>query len=194
MVTSKFGNRYSKTGLWQLFVATAFPLHLWAIILILMDISWVAERTNFWDAIGVAAYGLVFILFESLLIWALLILMGFLLPKIWPENKRVVLLGILVMVTALWAILGQLYFLLELSFPQWIINLLAEQAHPLRYLYAIYLVVVTLSVLLATYFAIISEKFQRSFVVVIDRLSILVGLYVILDVVSIIIVLIRNLG
>ena len=59
-----------------------------------MDISWVAERTNYWDAVGVAAYGLMFSLFESVLIWALMILMGFLLPKNWPESKRIVFLGV----------------------------------------------------------------------------------------------------
>ncbi len=186
--------RYSKTGLWQLFVATAFPLHLWAIILILMDISWVAERTNFWDAIGVAAYGLIFALFESLLIWAVLILMGFLLTKSWSESKRIVLLGVMVVVTALWAILGQIYFLLEWSFPSGIIQFLAGQSHPLRFLYLGYFMVVAVTVSIAVYFAIVSEKFELAFISLIERLSPLMVLYVFLDVVSIIIVLIRNLG
>lgn len=194
MDTFKAEPRYSKPGMWQLFVATAFPLHLWAIILILMDISWVAERTNYWDAIGVAAYGLIFALFESILIWAALILMGFLLPKSWPESKRIVLLGVLVVMTALWTILGQVYFLLEWSFPPGIVQFLAGQTHPLRYLYLGYLVVVAFTVSIAVYFAIFHEKFQLVFISLIERLSPLMVLYVFLDLVSIIIVLIRNLG
>ena len=186
--------RYSKTGLWQLFVAAAIPLHLWAIILILMDISWVAERTNYWDAIGVAAYGLMFAFLESVLVWIVLIVMGFFLSLKWPESKRIVLLGVFSVVTALWAILGQLYFLLEWSFPKGIVLFLAGQSHPLRILYAGYFVVVSAIVLLAAYIAIFSDKFQKGFISLIERLSTLMGLYLFLDVVSIIIVLIRNLG
>jgi hypothetical protein len=186
--------RYSKTGLWRLFVATAFPLHLWAIILILMDISWVAERTNYWDAVGVAAYGLMFILFESVLIWVVLILIGLILPRKWPERKRTVLLGVLVLVTALWAMFGQSYFLLEWSFPQNIIQFMARQSHPLRFLYAGYFVVTGFTVMLAAYLAIFSDKFQGAFIGLIERLSVLMGLYIFLDVVSIIIVITRNLG
>jgi hypothetical protein len=184
--------RYSKSGLWQLFVAAAMPLHIWAIILILMDISWVAERTNYWDAIGVAAYGLMFALLESLLVWAVLIVMGFLLTKKWSERKRIVLLGVFSIVTALWAILGQMYFILEWSFPSGIIGFLAGQAHPLRILYLGYFVVIGIVVLLAAYFAIFSEKFQKGFITLIERLSTLMGLYLFLDMVSVIIVVIRN--
>jgi hypothetical protein len=194
LATSNTEKRYTKAGLWQLFVATATPLHLWAIILILMDISWVAERTNYWDAIGVASYGLMFALVESLLLWGLLVLAGFILPKAWPESKRITLLGILIISAALWAMLGQLYFLLELSFPKSLIDFLAGQAHPLWFLYAGLLAVVGLTVLLLAYFAVFSEKFQRGFTVLIEHLSPLMGLYVFLDGVGILIVLIRNLG
>ena len=153
-----------------------------------------AERTNYWDAVGVAAYGLMFALVESLLIWVILILMGFILPQKWSESKRMVLLGALIVVTALWAMIGQLYFLLEWSFPSSSILFLARQSHPLRILYAGYLVVATISVVLVAYLAVFSDRFQRMFVSLIDRLSTLMGLYLFLDMASIIIVLIRNLG
>ena len=194
MATSNTEKRYTKTGLWQLFVATATPIHLWAIILILMDISWVAERTNYWDAVGVAAYGLMFALFESLLIWGMLVGIGFLLPKAWPESKRTTLLGVLVILTALWAMMGQLYFIWELSFPKALAKFLATQSHPLWFLYGGLLIVVSLTIFLVAYFAIFSEKFQRGFISLIERLSTLMGLYIFLDVVGILIVLIRNLG
>lgn len=194
MATSNTDKRYTKAGLWQLFVAAATPLHLWAIILILMDISWVAERTNYWDAVGVAAYGLMFALLESLLIWGVLVLLGFILPKAWPESKRITLLGILIVSTTLWAILGQLYFLLELSVPSGLISFLAAQAHPLWFLYGGLLFIVSLTIFPVAYFAVFSEKFQRGFIGLIERLSTLMGLYIFLDVAGILIVLIRNLG
>jgi len=191
---SKTEKRYSKFGLWQLFTAIAFPLHIWAIVLILMDISWIAERTNYWDAIGVASYGLMFALFESLLFFGILVLIGFIFPKSWNESKRITLLGSLILLTTIWAMLGQLYFLLEISLPVGIIQFLASQAHPLWILYATLLILVAPTVMLVAYFAAYSEKFQRAFLTLIDRLSPLMGLYLFLDVVGIVIVIIRNLG
>ena len=159
-----------------------------------MDISWVAERTNYWDAIAVSSYGLMFTLFESLLVWFVLILLGFLLPKKWTISKRIVLLGMFVAVAILWAIFGQLYFLLEWSLPTGVIQFLASQSHPLRILYASTFFFVTLTVLLAGYLAISSSRLQESYILLIDRLSTLMWFYLILDVVSIFIVLSRNIG
>ncbi len=194
MDTSNTKKRFSKTGLWQLFIATAFPLHVWAIVLILMDLSWIAERTNYWDAIGVASYGLMFALFESLIFFTVLVLIGFVLPKSWKESKRVSLLGTLLLVTAIWAMIGQLYFLLELSFPPRVIQFLVGQEHPLWFLYGGFFLVVAPTVFLAAYFAAYSEKYQKSFLALIDRLSPLMGLYIFLDLVGIVIVIVRNLG
>lgn len=194
MDTSKQGKRFSKSGLWQLFTAVAFPLHIWAIILILMDISWVAERTNFWDAIGVASYGLLFALFESLLIFGVLYLCGWILPKNWEERKRIALLGTLIIVATIWAMIGQLYFLLDMSFPEKGIHFLVGQEHPLWILYGGLFIIVAPTVMLAAYFAAYSEKFQKIFLSIVDRLSPLMGLYIFLDMGGIVIVIIRNLG
>ena len=71
-----FANRYSRQGLGSLFLTCAFPLHFWALLMAFRDISWVAERTNLWDAIGVLGYGLVFALVESILIFLVLALLG----------------------------------------------------------------------------------------------------------------------
>ena len=90
--------------------------------------------------------------------------------------------------------LGQLYFLLEISLPNGVIQFLANQAHPLWILYGTLFILVAPTVMLAAYFATYSEKFQRGFLTVIDRLSPLMGLYLFLDVVGIVIVIVRNLG
>ena len=89
-------NRYSKSGLWLLFLTTAFPIHLWTIILVLRDFAWVTERTNAWDAVGVAAYGMVFAFIESLFVFIIVVLLGLLLPKQWDERKRLSFLGLLI--------------------------------------------------------------------------------------------------
>ncbi len=194
MDISNSEKRFLKTGLWQLFVATAFPLHVWAIVLILMDLSWVAERTNYWDAIGVASYGLMFALFESLVFFVILVLIGFVLPRKWKEIKCIALLGTLLVVTALWAIIGQLYFLLDLSFPVSLILFLAGQEHPLWILYGGLFLIVAPTVTFAAFAATYSEKYQIVFLALLDRLSPLMGLYIFLDIIGIVIVIIRNLG
>jgi hypothetical protein len=185
---------YPKTGLWRLYVATAFPIHVWAIVLILMDISWVAERTNYWDAVGVMGYGLMYILFESLLLFAVAILVGFLLPRSWPFTKRLAVLGTLVLLLQIWAILSQLYFLWDLSFPLGIIRFIAGWSRPLRVLYISLFAIVAPTVVIPQFFALRSQKFQLGFLSLVDRLSTLMVFYVFLDVAGILVVIIRNLG
>ena len=75
--------RYSRQGLWFLFLISAFPIHFWTLILVFRDISWLTERTNAWDAIGVASYGMVFAFVESVVIFLVLALLGLLTPKQW---------------------------------------------------------------------------------------------------------------
>jgi len=47
----------------MLFLISAFPLHVWTLLLAFRDFSWLTERTNLWDAIGVLSYGLIYALF-----------------------------------------------------------------------------------------------------------------------------------
>src|SRR5574342_450210 len=120
--------RYSKQGLWTLFLVCAFPLHVWTIILAFRDFSWVSERTNSWDAIGVVSYGLIFAFIESVVIFLAAILLGFLVSKKWNEDRRLALVGVLVFVTSLWAILSYLFFMLKVSIPGGIILFFATLA------------------------------------------------------------------
>ena len=68
--------RYSRQGLWSLFLTCAFPLHFWTLILVFRDISWLTDRTNAWDAIGVASYGMIFAFTESVVIFLVAALLG----------------------------------------------------------------------------------------------------------------------
>jgi len=185
--------RYSRQGLWSLFLVCAFPLHVWTIILAFRDFSWVAERTQPWDALGVLAYALVFAFVESLVVFLAAILLGFLLPRRWEEGKRISLLSILVLVTAFWAMLGQLYFLWNLSLPEPAIQFLAQTAHPLRILYAAVLALVVPTVLVPTYLILRSEGSTRFILGLVDRLSLLASIYLLLDAASLVVIVIRNL-
>ena len=58
------------------------------------DISWLTERTNFGDAIGVLSYGMVFAFIESVMVFIVVALLGILVPRRW-DDRRVALLSIL---------------------------------------------------------------------------------------------------
>ncbi len=118
MLATFFKRRYSRQGLWSLFLMCALPLHAWTMILALRDVSWVTDRTNAWDAVGVFSYGLVFALVESLIIFLVASLLGFLISARWDREWRVILLTVLVLMLSLWAIAEQLFFLLPVRLPE----------------------------------------------------------------------------
>ena len=184
--------RYSKQGLWSLFLICAFPLHVWTIVLAFRDFSWVTERTNSWDAIGVVSYGLIFAFVESILVFLVAVLLGYFVSRKWNEDRRIALVGILIFVTSLWAMGGYLYFMLNLSVPGESILFMAGLAHPLRFLYAISLALVGPTVVLPVYFVLRSDKFFRSVQGFFERLSLLAMFYLFFDLVGLVIVIVRN--
>jgi len=184
--------RYSKQGLWSLFLVCAFPLHIWTIVLAFRDFSWVSERTNSWDAVGVLSYGLIFAFIESVAVFLVTILLGFLISKKWEENRRNALLGNLVLITSLWAMASYLFFILEISISGQSINFLINLAHPLRFLYAVSLVFAGLTVSIPTYFVLRSDKFLGFTKGLFERLALLTQIYLFFDIVGLIIVIIRN--
>lgn len=185
--------RYSKQGLWSLFLISAFPLHIWTFFLALRDFSWVSERTNSWDAIGVISYGLLFALIESVAVFLVVVLLGFLVSKKWDESRRNTLLGMLVLITSLWAMFGYLFFLIPMSVPGETIQYLASSEHPLRLMYIFSLIMVSLTVLPPVYFILHSDKFLQAVQGLFERLALLTLFYLFFDVVGIVIVVIRNL-
>ena len=185
--------RYSKQGLWSLFLVCAFPLHLWTIILAFRDFSWVSERTNSWDAVGVLSYGLIFAFIESVVVFLVIVLLGFLVSKKWNEDRRTALLCNLVFIASLWAMVIYLYFILQMSVSWQIINFLAGSKHPLRFLYAISLAFVGVSVALPTYYVLRSDKFVRFLRGLFERLSLLTQFYLVFDFIGLVIVVIRNI-
>lgn len=184
--------RYSKQGLWNLFLICAFPLHIWTIILAFRDFSWVTERTNSWDAIGVVSYGLIFAFIESVVVFLAALLLGFLVSRKWNEDRRLTLIGILVFITSLWAMAGYLFFMLNISVPGETILFFAGLAHPLRVLYAVILALVGSTVVLPVYLVLRSEKFLRGARGFFERISTLTLFYLFFDFLGLVIVIIRN--
>jgi len=171
----------------------AFPTHVWTIILFLQDYSWVVERNNQWDAIGVGAYGLIVAFVESIFVFVVALLLSFLVSRCWDESRRVTLLSVLIFLIAVWAIVNQLYFWLGLSIPGNLFQVLINSTRPLRTLYALCFGLVFPTVLLPTYLILKSEKAHSVAQNLIERISTLTAIYLFLDLCSVVIILIRNL-
>lgn len=184
---------YSRQGLWSLFLMSALPLHIWTFILTFNDFSWVTERTDSWDAVGVMAYGLIFALVESVVIFFAFAILGLLISKKWGEKRRIALLSILVTIVSLWAIAGHIYFFRESSMPPQVIAFFVGFDHPLRVLYSVALLIVVPTILIPTYFVLASDKFFRFVEASIERLSTLMILYLVVDIAAGVILLIRNI-
>lgn len=185
-------HRYTRQGLWSLFLVCAFPIHLWTLILFFRDMDWLIERTNVWDAIGAGSYGLVFALVESLILFGGVALLGFLTPKAWDADRRIAFLSLLVLILGAWAMISQLRYLLHLSLPLPVIQFLAASKHPFRFLVAMYLAVVVPTVLGPVALFLRSGKSVKWMQELTERLSTLTMFYLAFDVVGLIIVVIRN--
>jgi hypothetical protein len=183
---------YTRQGLWSLFLICVFPLHAWALVLAFRDVDWVTERTNAWDAVGVVSYGMLFTLVETLAVFALMVLLGYILPARWASDRRVGLLSLLVLLAAIWAMLEQLFFLIPGRLPGWFISFLIASGHPLRTTYIAFAAVVGVTILLPVWLFVRSPRgvaFMRGLA---DRLSILSLFYLVLDVIGVVIVIVRN--
>jgi len=187
-------NLYSRQGLWTLFLICALVPHLWALILIARDMSWVAERSNAWDALGEASYGLMFTLAESLLIFGVVCLLGLMTPRSWSIQRRVVFLCVLALSWLLWAVMGQLAFLAGFEPPAALLGWLARNAHPVRMLYLMALALVLPTVLLPALWVARSERGLGLSGRLMERLSVLAVLYLCFDALGLLVVLIRNIG
>ena len=171
----------------------AFPLHLWALILIFRDVSWVAERTNAWDAVGVASYGLVYAFVESVIYFAVVASLGLVVSPKWTEDRRVALLSILALVTALWAIDDQAYFVWGSYVPEQFVWYAATLKHPLRFLYGAALALALPTIVIPVYLVLKSDRFLNLMQGLIERLSLLTMFYLFFDAVGLIVIIIRNI-
>jgi hypothetical protein len=189
-----FAQRYNRQGLWTLFLMCAFPLHVWALILSFRDLSWLTERTNAIDAIGVMSYAVVLALVESLLLFGVITLLGLLVPARWSVERRVALLAVLALLLSLWAMAAQLFFLLGVSPSEQTLAWLARSGHPVRIMYLIALLLVTASFLTPALLMLRSERVHPAVSALIDRLSLLTTVYLVFDAAGLLIVIIRNLS
>lgn len=183
---------YDKQGLWSLYLNCAFPLLFWTLLLGFRDVSWLTERTNAWDAVGVVSYGMVFAVVESALFFIVATALGFLVAPTWSPARRVALMSVLALITALWSVVDQSYFLLGASLPQPILTAIIATGRPVFTMYLAALGLTSLSYLLPTYLILRSDNALKKTQDIMERLSTLTMFYLFLAFVGLVIVVIRN--
>jgi len=193
-VAAFFAQRYSRQGLRSLFLTCAFPFHFWALLMAFRDISWVAERTNLWDGIGVLAYGVVFALIESIVIFLVVAVLGLFTPVQWRPDRRVAFLGLLILLTCLWGMISQLLFIWNVFLPAPAVQFLRSSGHPFRILYGACLAVVSSTILLPVYLFMSSKKSVPWMQDLMERLSLLTVFYLVFDFLGLLIVISRNVN
>ncbi len=156
------------------------------------DIGWLTERTTLWDAIGVLAYGMVFAFTESVLIFIGIVILGFLVPKKWNE-QRIALLSMLILVLATWSMLDQTLFILNIKLPVSISQFLLSTRYPIRYMLISIAPVIFLTFALPAYYILQSDKGFRAAKNITERIKLLSMLYLFFGFIGLIIVIIRNL-
>jgi hypothetical protein len=184
--------RYTRQGLWSLFLMCALPLHAWTLVLAFRDLSWLTDRTNAWDAVGVLCYGLLFAFIESVIVFVIAALLGLLSPRRWAPDRRVGVLSILVLVLSLWAMAAQLFFLADFQLPGGILAFLVQSQHPLRVIYTVLPAFVGASFLVPVVLVARSQRGARVMSAIIDRLGLLSTFYLVFDAAALVIVVIRN--
>lgn len=135
--------------------------------------SWVLEM-SVWDLVGAISYTLSFSLFETLVVFLPLVLLGHLIPKRWLGDKFVALSGA---------------FVLEASFMAIAIHYDQKILLAKLNLLIIFLGVFSILTLLVYKFS----KLKMAFGIIAERITFLALLYLFLDGLGLLIVLSRNL-
>lgn len=94
-------------------------MHFWAWIKWFQEFEAIAQRYGQWDALGVGGYFMVYALFESAVIFGILMLILLLLPRHWDQDTVFAVTATLYLVLAGWFILEQARFLAAIPEDVW---------------------------------------------------------------------------
>jgi hypothetical protein len=188
-----FKNRLAKKELINLFLLAAFPIHAWAIILVLKDYQWVFEQYGTGIFIGYASYTLVFAFFESVVFLLFLWLLSYLLPKRWAGVKSFSILAVWALVVSFWAISNQVFYLLMESPPTFISWIMLRVNYHQGLGFALLLVLILSSVIIPLILIIRYDRLEKWVSSLTERVATLSAVYLVFDLLGFISIIFRNL-
>jgi hypothetical protein len=176
-------NKLSKQYLLLLFLMAAFPIHFWSIISQLWQYG---NGKGFFER---GAYSLTFALFESIVVTLILWIFSLFLPRRWGEKRILALIGLVYWVVAFWGMVGQIYFMLNLSEGTFLYRAFGYVGrHPWPF-FITFMLGILISILLPPWFILRSEKFTNTTIAFIERIAVLSGVYLFLDLVGVLAVI-----
>jgi hypothetical protein len=189
----RIGFHFSKPHLWQFFLVTAFPVPFWAWIKWFQEYEPIAQRYGQWDALGTGGYIMVYALFESAVIFCVLILALLLLPRRLDPGQVFSVAAALYLILAGWFILEQARFLAVFSEDIWFFRRVRHLQSITTRAGAVTAFSFAVSLLLPPVLLLRSEQLRTHSLAFFSRLTVLSVLYLGVDVLAAVIVLIRNL-
>ncbi|MGD8456053.1 MAG: hypothetical protein PVF83_06695 [Anaerolineales bacterium] len=185
-----------KKELLSLFLLVSFPINTWSIYVFLYNFEWVAERTNMSDALGYGAYALAFTLFESLLITLIITPLYLLLRKNHDIETSKAMIGITFIILSLWIIILRINISQDTSLFGFLFKIKSTYNIRFGYFLAIFFLSIgaVVASMLAPPFLVRKYKKIQSFTIeLFHRIELLSYVYLVLNLVSIVVVIIRNI-
>lgn len=177
--TSARARWISRQEIWLASVPIVLAVHIWSILHLLEELpAWIL-RLSVGELVGAIAYSQAFALFESSLILTAFLVAGLVLPRRWFAEQFAPATGLLILAITPWAIAAHEY-------DRVIRNWGPREILP-------WLFLIGLSLLLALVLAARFERVRKILSVLIDRAAILAAVYLLIDAVSLIVILVRNL-
>ena len=171
-----FKQRFSKEEVIRVLAFCVIPTHSWTIMNMLQDFPAWLISLNLWDLIGTVSYTLTSVLFEALVVFLVLMLLGFMIPKKWIGDRYVALSGLIIIETTIFAIIAHHY----------IRQAIARQLFPIIIIFLVCLVLTTVLVKEAPWINLLLSRIT----VPLTTLSIV---FISVDLIGVFIILIRQL-
>lgn len=191
-MTDTTKHKFTRADWFRLFLVTAFLPHMWTLLMAFRDVPWVSRRTNLWDGIGFASYGLLYTLLESALLLGFIALLSVLTPRQWSKSLRFTILTVIAFALASWSILEQLILIvlhdrlrIYATANPWLISpVWLPQA----------LMAGTIALTTAAAFLLLRNvpTVRQAMDNFLDRVAMLSGLYLLLDAAGLVVIIVRN--
>lgn len=192
-------NEKIRPYLFKLFILIAFPIHVWSIFQTFNNAAWVASRTRWWDALGYGAYAQMYALIESFLVFLVAVPIFLMLKKNrTPEKALAVTAFTYLAIVALWIFRAIMINRTgdEIFLDRFINNLADEGKWRKRYRYGAVMLasgLLGLPVVLAAFLSNRAKNAEKFILGLIDRIEVLMYLFLVLDAAGMVLVIVRNI-
>ena len=185
--------RLTKPESTKLLLICALPIHFWAILMVFNEAETLLTERDLVFALGFSGYILGVALLESVLLFGFVSVLTFLFPKSWQGKTPFLVALSLGLVTALWAVGNETFFLLTETSPPWFEWLRLRMHFRQRMLYPILWLAVILSAVLPVVTIPKFERVRAALDDLAEKLVLLAPLYLLFDLIGIGFMIARNL-